>query len=74
MNNKTRFIVFCIENYKMHHNLSGKKVYELFQKYDVLSYLTEGYECLHTTGDQYINRDIDDYLSVRGVQISALNN
>ena len=33
------FIVFCIEIFKEENKLTGKEVYELFEKYGVLKYL-----------------------------------
>lgn len=63
------FVIFCMENYRAHRNLSGKEVLKLFQEYDVLSYLIDCYDTLSTVGDQYLTEDIDEYLRVRGVAI-----
>lgn len=60
------FIVFCIEIYKAEKGLSGEKVYEIFEKYEVLDYLYEGYDVLHTQGDRWIVNDICEYLKNRG--------
>lgn len=60
------FIVFCMEIYKSEKSITGKEVYELFEKYGVLNYLQEGYEVLHTQGDSWIVDDIDEFLKVRG--------
>ena len=39
MNKKINdFVVFCMEIYKAEKNISGKEVYELFEKYGVLKY------------------------------------
>lgn len=65
MNAETKFIVFCMENYKVHQNLTGKQVAQLFAKYGVFDYIREFYDVLHTTGYQYINNDIDAYLQAR---------
>ena len=66
MSKETEFIVFCIESYKAHRSLTGRQVYELFSRYGVLDYLREFYDVLHTTGYQYIDHDIDEFLRVRG--------
>ena len=71
MSKETKFIVFCMESYKVHRSLTGKQVYDLFEKYGVLDYIYEFYDVLHTTGEQYINSDIDRYLHARGVVITA---
>ena len=65
MSKETMFTVFCIENYKVHKALTGREVSDLFSKYGVFDYLREFYDMLHTTGYEYINRDIDIYLDSR---------
>lgn len=67
MDKEMHFVVFCLENYKIHRKLTGKAVYDLFAKYGVIEYLYEFYDVLHTTGHNYINDDIDDFLKNRGV-------
>ena len=66
MDEKDEFMIFCLESYKSNKNISGKKAYGIFNKYGVFTYLTEFYDTLHTTGYQYINKDIDIYLEARG--------
>ena len=66
MNPRTRFTVFCLENYKTHRQMTGKQTAELFEKYGVYDYVYDFYDVLHTTGYQYINKDIDEYLKARG--------
>ena len=65
MDDKTDFIVYCIEEYKSAENLSGKAVIELFNRYRVIDYIREYYEALHTTGRQYIVEDINLYIYTR---------
>lgn len=71
MSKEMVFTVFCLENYKVHRNLSGKETAQLFEQYGVFDYLREGYDLLHTTGYQYMNHDIDLYLDARGVKFTA---
>ena len=59
------FTVFCMENYKVHRNLSGKQVFKLFEDYGVFAYINEFYDVLHTTGHNYINNNIDMYIESR---------
>ena len=66
-----RFTVFCMESYKVHKALTGKQVYELFEKYGVFEYIHEFFDVLHTTGYQYINHDIDIYLQARNAVLPA---
>lgn len=62
MDEKTRFVVYCIEEYKNAESLSGKAVIELFNKHGVIEYIRSYYEALHTTGRQYIVDDIRGYV------------
>lgn len=65
MDKTTRFMVFCIEEYKKSEKLSGKQVMILFNKFRVLDYIISYYEALHTTGIQYIVEDINLYIDAR---------
>ncbi|MDA3926412.1 MAG: DUF3791 domain-containing protein [Kiritimatiellae bacterium] len=59
------FVVFCMESYKRHENLGGAEVSDLFIRYGVIDYLTEGYEVLHSLGENALVEDIRDYISRR---------
>ena len=65
MSKEMAFTVFCMENYKVHRNLSGKQVFKLFEDYGVFAYINEFYDVLHTTGHNYINNNIDMYIESR---------
>lgn len=65
MSKELAFTIFCLENYKTHRSITGKEAAELFRKYGVFEYLKEFYDVLHTTGHNYINKDIDIYLQSR---------
>ena len=71
MSKETNFAVFCLESYKRHRHLTGKETAKLFINYGVFDYLREFYDVLHTTGDSYINNDIDIYLRSRGAEVPA---
>ena len=71
MSKEATFTVFCLENYKQYRHLSGAAAAEIFTRYGVFDYIREFYDVLHTTGYQYINRDIDIYLRARGAEVSA---
>lgn len=60
-----RFIIFCIESYKAVKQIDGNEALKEFEEYDVFTYLTEGYEVLHTQGKQYIVADIEEYIANR---------
>lgn len=63
------FMIFCIEIFKKEIKLTGKEVYELFEKYGVLNYLHNGYDMLHTQGDRWLMNDIKDFLKTRGYKV-----
>jgi hypothetical protein len=65
VDDKTNFVVYCIEEYKSAEELSGKAVIELFNRYRVIDYIRTYYEALHTTGRQYIVDDINLYIKGR---------
>lgn len=60
------FASFCIENFKVKHNMSGKDVANLFKKSGALKFIIEGYELLHTQGKEYIIEEIELFLNNRG--------
>ena len=60
-----KFYIFCIEVYKREKGLTGKQTIELFEKYDVESYVIDLFELLHIHGNAYIIKDIDDYIEAR---------
>lgn len=65
MDEKTNFIVYCIEEYKEAMKMQGKAVIALFNQYRVIDYIRSYYEALHTTGRQYLVSDIDLYIKSR---------
>ena len=67
MSKEMNFAVFCLENYKIHRNLTGYETSKLFERYGVFDYIREFYDVLHSTGHNYVNNDIDIYLNARGV-------
>ena len=56
------FIIFCMEIYKSKKKITGKESFDLFEKYGLFEYLTDGYDMLHTQGSEWLINDIDEYL------------
>ncbi len=73
MSKESEFTVFCMECYKEHRNLTGCEVLNHFEKYNLFDYLYEFFDVLHTTGENYINCDIDGFLKVRGANLDNLS-
>lgn len=57
------FLSFCIEQYKMKHGFSGEEVMNLFEEYNVLQYLSDNFEILHTQSRQWLIEEIEDYIN-----------
>ena len=65
MSREGKFLIYCVETYKVAKNLTGKQVAELFTRYRVWEYVYSCFEALHTTGANYIVADIDLYIEAR---------
>lgn len=65
MDKSIDFTVFCIESYKQAHNLTGKAALKIFNDNKVFDYIKSFYDVLHTTGQDYIVKDIDVYIHSR---------
>lgn len=61
-----QFIVFCIESYAHKNSLSSLQVYALFKSKDLIPFLKNNFEVLHTQGEDYILDEIKLYLKRRG--------
>ncbi len=59
------FLSFCTEQYKNEKHLSGVDAIEVLGKYEVLDYLAEHYEMLHTQSRQWLIEDIDEFIALR---------
>ena len=59
------FKIFCLENYKIFHNLSGKTAFDIFNKYRLFDYITDHYDTLHSFGLIYLVNDIDEFIAHR---------
>lgn len=60
---KSYFVAFCIEQYKVANNLDGAAVADLFKKSGVADYLFENYDVLHSQSRQWLLEEIDDFIS-----------
>ena len=67
MSAESKFLVYCIEVYKLSKNMTGRQVMELFKRYSVMDYILSCYEALHTTGASYIIEDIDFFVEARQI-------
>ncbi len=65
MSKEGHFLIYCTEQYKSAKGLTGRQVSELFSQYSVWDYIYSCFEALHTTGENYIIDDIDQYIEAR---------
>ena len=70
MSETIRFKVFCLEQFKNAHSLSGRDAMEQFKQYGVLEYINSFFDVLHSYGGKYIVQDIDMFIESRqGIQM-----
>ena len=62
MSKEADFLIYCMERYRYLNRLSGADVAKIFDKYNVYEYIKKYFQVLHTMGDNYIVKDIDDYI------------
>lgn len=65
MSRTMQFKVFCIEQYKQKHNMTGAEVMKRFKEFGVFDYLGSFYDVLHSAGAKYIVEDIDLFIAAR---------
>ena len=63
MNEKVKYLIFCIETYKEQRNMTGAQVYDLFKKYKFDEYIIDLYELLHIQGTRRLLEELDEYQS-----------
>lgn len=60
---KSYFIAFCIEQYKVAKGMDGAEVAGLFFEKGISEYLNENFEILHTQSRQWLIEEIDGLLN-----------
>jgi len=65
MSETIRFKVFCLEQYKNAHSLSGRETMEQFKQYGILEYISAFFDVLCSYGGKYIVQDIDMFIESR---------
>ena len=65
MSKTAKFKVFCIEQYKIEHKLSGEETLRSFEKYGVLEYIETFFDVLHSYGAKYLVQDIELFINAR---------
>ena len=61
-----QLIAMVIETCKLRWNLDGKTIYKELRNCGAITWLSNGYDCLHTQSMDYIIRDIEEMLEGHG--------
>ena len=62
---RARFVSFCIEQYARVKNMSTEDVVNLFEKYGITEHFCEFFEVLHTHGHNWLIEEIDEMINNR---------
>lgn len=57
------FISFCIEQYMNEKDVNEDEVISIFSEHNILDYLNEHYEVLHTQSRQWLIAEIDEIIN-----------
>lgn len=60
-----QFVVFCIEAYARRNKLSSLQAFALFKTKNLITFLKNNFEVLHTQGEEYILDEVKLYLKRR---------
>ncbi|GHT00218.1 hypothetical protein FACS189421_12020 [Bacteroidia bacterium] len=73
IDNRKKFVVFAIEEYRNRKGIDGKTAITLFTKSGLLQYIEDFYDVLHSNGTEYLIADFDDYFKNRNMNDYNLN-
>ena len=59
------FKAYCVEHYRLRHDITGRETLSIFKKYGVIGFLERHYEVLHQLSMDCIIDDIDEFIAVR---------
>ncbi len=65
MSREGKFLVHCLESYRLAKGMSGAAVAGLFAETGLFDYVMRHFESLHVNGDRYLVEDFDDYVRNR---------
>lgn len=71
MSIELEYIIYCIEEYKRRHGMSGKETYRLFEQSGASQYIIDHYDALHTAGIEYTLDDIEGIIQT--IEVRNMN-
>ena len=60
MSREGKFLVHCMECYRLAKHMSGAAVADLFARHGLFGYIMRYFESLHVNGDKYLVEDFDE--------------
>ena len=60
---RARFVSFCIEQYAKAKNMPTEDVVNIFDKYDITEHFCEFFDVLHTHGHNWLIEEIDEMIN-----------
>ena len=57
------YLIYCMEEYKRRHDLTGKETFRLFEQSGAIRYILDHYDALHTAGIGYTVDEIQEMIS-----------
>lgn len=64
---KSYFLSFCIEQFKMSREISGAEAAEIIYTSGTAEYLTDNFEILHTQSRQWLIEEIEERLKQQAI-------
>ena len=73
MDNEGKFLIYCIERYRNIKGLTGAEAIKIFNEYGIMDFVRQFFDILHINGDEYIVKEIDDYIYEQKAGLPRLN-
>jgi hypothetical protein len=61
MDERVKYLLFCMETYKQQRNLTGAEMYEVFKRYNFIGYIMDLFELFHIQGTRRLMEELDEY-------------
>ena len=65
MSPEGKFMIYCLERYRLAKSLSGREAAALFAECQVMDYVMRFFESLHVISEKLILKDIEEYIAQR---------
>jgi hypothetical protein len=62
MTNKEKYTIFLIEQFRFKHGFSASKTYKLFKEKNILEYINNTFEAIHTLDTNFVVSEIESLM------------